>query len=71
ERLMAEIGVYDREENIGIISGMTREQLEMLPPDTRKWTFEEVEEGFPVNAAMREAFRCLRCYRVGLVAIGK
>jgi len=71
ERLMAEIGVYDREENIGIISGMKREQLEMLPPDTRKWTFEEVEEGFPVNAAMREAFRCLRCYRVGLVAIGK
>ena len=50
---------------------MTREQLEMLPPDTRKWTFEEVEEGFPVNAAMREAARCLRCYRVGLVAIGK
>ncbi len=71
ERLMAEIGVYDREENIGIISGMKREQLEMLPPDTRKWTFEEVEEGFPVNAAMREAARCLRCYRVGLVAIGK
>jgi NADPH-dependent glutamate synthase beta subunit-like oxidoreductase len=43
----------------------------MLPPDTRKWAFDEVEEGFPVNVAMREAARCLRCYRVGLVAIGK
>jgi formate dehydrogenase (NADP+) beta subunit len=71
ERLMAEIGVYDSEEKIGIIPGAKREQLEMLPPDTRKWTFAEAEKGFPVDAAMREAARCLRCYRVGLVAIGK
>jgi formate dehydrogenase beta subunit len=71
ERLMAEIGVYDAEEVIGIISGMKREQLGMLPPDSRKLTFDEVEKGFPVDAAMREAARCLRCYRVGLVAIGK
>lgn len=71
ERLMAKIGVYDREEKIGIIGGVKREQLEMLPPDTRKWTFAETEKGFPTDAAMREADRCLRCYRVGLVAIGK
>jgi formate dehydrogenase beta subunit len=71
ERLMAEIGVYDAEEVIGIVSGMKREQLGMLPPDSRKLTFDEVEKGFPVDAAMREAARCLRCYRVGLVAIGK
>jgi len=71
ERLMAAIGVYDREERIGIISGNKREQLEMLPPETRKKTFEEAEKGFPVDAAMREARRCLRCYRIGLVAIGK
>jgi formate dehydrogenase beta subunit len=71
ERLMAEIGVYDSEETIGIIPGGKREQLEMLPADTRKWTFDEVEGGFPTDAAMREAARCLRCYRIGLVAIGK
>jgi len=71
ERLMAQIGVYDSEENIGIIAGMKREQLEMLPPDTRKWTFDEAEKGLPTDAAMREAARCLRCYRVGLLAIGK
>jgi formate dehydrogenase beta subunit len=70
ERLMAQIGVYDSEENIGIIPGARREQLEMLPPDTRKRTFAEVEKGFPIDAAMREAARCLRCYRVGVVAIG-
>lgn len=71
ERLMAEIGVYDSEENIGITPGEKREQLKMLPPDTRKRIFDEVEKGFTTNAAMREAARCLRCYRVGLVAIGK
>ncbi|MBW2038577.1 MAG: FAD-dependent oxidoreductase [Deltaproteobacteria bacterium] len=69
ERLMSEIRVYDSEENIGIIPGGKREQLETLPPETRKWTFEEVEEGFSTDAAMREASRCLRCYRIGLVAI--
>jgi formate dehydrogenase beta subunit len=71
ERLMAQIGVYDRDETIGIIPGIKRGQLEMLPPDSRKKTFDEVEAGFPTNAAMREAARCLRCYRIGLVAIGK
>jgi formate dehydrogenase beta subunit len=71
ERLMAEIGVYDSEESIGIIPDGRREELALLPPDTRKWTFDEVEKGFPTNTAMREASRCLRCYRVGLVAIGK
>jgi formate dehydrogenase beta subunit len=71
ERLMTEIGVYDSEENIGILPGRKREQLEMVPPDIRKWTFDEVEQGFPTDTAMREAERCLRCYRVGLVAIGK
>ncbi|MBN1254870.1 MAG: FAD-dependent oxidoreductase [Deltaproteobacteria bacterium] len=71
ERLMAEIGVYDSEENIGIIPDGKREQLGLLPPESRKWTFEEVEKGFATDAAMREAARCLRCYRIGLVAIGK
>lgn len=71
ERLLAAIGVYDAEEEIGIVPGGEREVLEMLPPETRKRTFAEVEKGFSTDAAMREASRCLRCYRVGLVAIGK
>ncbi len=71
ERLMSAIGVYGSEEDIGIIPGRAREHLGELSPDTRKWTFDEVEIGFPTDAAMREAARCLRCYRVGLVAIGK
>lgn len=71
ETLMGQIGVYDSEEAIGIIPDKKRQQLETLPPETRKWIFDEVEEGFSTDAAMREAVRCLRCYRVGLVAIGE
>ena len=71
ERLMSRIGVYDSEEQIGIVAGGKREHLTMLPPDERKWTFDEVEQGFPTDAAMREATRCLRCYRVALVATGE
>jgi formate dehydrogenase beta subunit len=69
ERLMSAIGVYNSEEHIGVPAGRPRERLSMLPPDKRKYTFDEVEEGFPTSAAMREAARCLRCYRIGLVAI--
>jgi len=71
ERLMSEIGVYNSEENVGILPDKKREHLENLSPETRKWTFDEVEKGFSTDAAMREALRCLRCYRVGLVAIGE
>ncbi len=68
ENLMASIKVYDSQEEIGIIGGRKRKQLQMLPPKERKWTFEEVEKGFSVPAAIKEADRCLRCYRIALVA---
>jgi len=68
ENLMASIKVYDSQEKIGIIGGRERKQLAMLPPKERKWTFDEVEKGFSVPDAMKEADRCLRCYRLGLVA---
>jgi hypothetical protein len=41
----------------------------MLPPDSRKYTFDEVEAGFPVADAVAEARRCLRCYRVATLAV--
>ena len=68
ENLMASIKVYDSQEKIGIIGGRERKQLAMLPPKERRWTFDEVEKGFSVPDAMKEADRCLRCYRLGLVA---
>ena len=69
EALVEKIKVYNKEEKIGITGGTKREVLKMLPPETRKWIFDEVEEGFSIRAAQKEAERCLRCVRVGLFAV--
>jgi formate dehydrogenase beta subunit len=69
DKLFDAVKVYDPAENIGFLGGRSRYQLEMLPPDTRKWTFDEVEKGFSPQEAMAEADRCLRCYRVATIAV--
>jgi formate dehydrogenase beta subunit len=66
--LFSTIKVYDKNEQLGILGGQHTIHLRMLPPDTRKLTFAEVEEGFKTNEALREASRCLRCYRIGMIA---
>jgi len=65
----AKIKVYRKDEDIGIAGGQPRPPLRMLDPSTRKWTFDEVEEGFRSDEAIREAMRCLRCWRIGMVAV--
>lgn len=69
EDFFSAIGVYDPKEDIGIIDGRQRKDLKMMSPEKRKYTFDEVESGFPVNEAIEEADRCLRCYRIGLIAL--
>jgi formate dehydrogenase beta subunit len=69
EALVEKIKVYNKDEEIGISGGQKREVLKMLPPETRKWVFDEVEEGFSMPAAQKEAERCLRCVRIGLFAL--
>ena len=69
DKLFDAVKVYDPAEDIGFLGGRSRYQLEMLPPDTRKWTFDEVEKGFSPQEAMAEADRCLRCYRVATIAV--
>ena len=69
EKLFSQIGVFDPEERIGIPPGWAREESKILPPEVRKRTFEEVDKGYRTDAAIREATRCLRCYRIGLVAL--
>ncbi len=65
----AKIKVYRKDEDIGIAGGEARPHLRMLDPTIRKWTFDEVEEGFRSDEAIREAMRCLRCWRIGMVAV--
>ncbi len=70
EDLMATIGVYDKDEDVGMAGGQERKHLDMLDPEERRHTFDEVEMGYPIPVAREEAERCLRCYRIGLVALG-
>src|SRR5512139_153381 len=69
EALVEKIKVYDKNEKIGISGGQKRATLNLLPPDSRKWIFDEVEEGFSIPTAQKEAERCLRCVRIGLFAV--
>ena len=69
-RFFGDVKVYDKKENVGIAGDKKRKQLKAMAPEVRKWTFDEVEEGFKVNEAIEEASRCLRCYRIGMIAVG-
>ncbi len=69
EGLVEKIKVYNKNEKVGISGGQKRATLTMLPPDSRKWIFDEVEEGFSIPVAQKEAERCLRCVRIGLFAV--
>jgi len=69
ESLVEKIKVYNKDEKIGISGGQKRATLNLLPPDTRKWVFDETEEGFSIPVAQKEAERCLRCVRIGLFAV--
>jgi formate dehydrogenase beta subunit len=69
DQLFRTFKVYDPQEDIGIPDRRPRKHLAMLPPETRKKTFDEVEKGFTNPEAIAEASRCLRCYRVATVAV--
>jgi formate dehydrogenase beta subunit len=68
--LFGAIKVYNKKEKIGLVGGLKRAHQSMLAPEERKKSFVEVEAGFKINEAVGEAARCLRCYRIGMVALG-
>jgi len=45
-------------------AGVPRAAIAHEPADERKADFREVDHGFTAPEAVREADRCLRCYRV-------
>ena len=63
------VKLFDPKESTGLLGGCPAHHLKMLPPEERKYNFDEVEQGFSVQEAMAEANRCLRCYRVVTLAI--
>jgi hypothetical protein len=46
-----------------------RQAPQHLPVPERKLNFNEMEKVFTRNEAIQEAKRCLRCYRVMLMAV--
>ena len=69
-KFFGELKVYDKNENVGFLGDHPRMKLRHMAPEVRKWTFEEFEEGFRTDEAITEASRCLRCYRIGMIAVG-
>jgi len=64
-------GFIDKDEKIGLLGGRSRPHIECLPVETRVHTFEEVDLGLSAAAAIQDAERCLRCYRIALLAVNE
>jgi hypothetical protein len=59
----------NRQRDGNIVANQPRQSPEQLPIPDRVLNFDEVEQPFTYEAAAKEAERCLRCYRVMLMAI--
>jgi formate dehydrogenase beta subunit len=67
--LFKQIPAYDPDEKIRKVDPRNRMKTAMLPPETRKHSFDEVEQVFSAQEAVAEAERCLRCYQVATIAV--
>ena len=69
EDLIAELGVFDKNEQPGLFGGLHREHQPKVNGAERAKTYDEIELAMPESQAVTEAERCLRCYRVGMIAV--
>lgn len=69
ERLIAQLGVFYYKEKMPY-AGNTRKLHAPVPAaEVRTRSFEEVEGKVSPACAVKEAARCLRCYRIAMAAI--
>jgi formate dehydrogenase (NADP+) beta subunit len=69
EKTISQLGVFNWKEP-GPFAAQTRKlELKTLEPEVRIKSFDEVEFGPSPAEALREANRCLRCYRIAMVAV--
>ncbi len=68
EDLVHEVGL-SRQRRGGIVPKSMLQSPEQLSMQDRRLNFDEVEKCLTTEAAFREAERCLRCYRVMILAI--
>lgn len=71
EKFINKFEDYSREEKVSALGGLKRTEMPQLPIETRIHNFEEVETGFAASSAIQEASRCLRCYRIALLALNE
>jgi formate dehydrogenase beta subunit len=69
EKTISDLGVFDPKEKMPFPGLTQRPKLAALDPEYRIQNFEEVESGISSAEALKEAARCLRCYRIGLAAV--
>jgi formate dehydrogenase beta subunit len=71
EDILNYLGVYDKNEQVPwVAAGHRAHQAEVHGKERASYkNYQEVELGFTESEAVREAERCLRCYRVAMVAI--
>jgi len=71
EDILTNLPVYDKNEQVPWLDSAHREhQAEVHGPERASCgNYQEVELGFANSQAVREAERCLRCYRVAMVAV--
>ena len=64
QELLRALEVHDAEERVPLPAGPGRAPVKQRVPAERTGDFGEVEQGLTREAAVAEAERCLRCYRV-------
>jgi formate dehydrogenase beta subunit len=71
EDILSYLGVYDKNEQVPWLDSAPREHQGEIHGKGRASykNYCEVELGFANSQAVREAGRCLRCYRVAMVAV--
>jgi len=69
EDILNTLGVFDKNEEIGICGGLHREHQPKVDGAERAQNYDEIELAMPESQAAREAERCLRCYRVAMLAV--
>ncbi len=71
EDILSYMSVYDKNEQVPWLDSAHREHQTEIHGKERasKGNYQEVELGFVNSQAVREAERCLRCYRMAMVAV--
>ncbi|MBI5177690.1 MAG: FAD-dependent oxidoreductase [Nitrospinae bacterium] len=69
EKVIAGIGAYDKDEAVPQAKGWERKAMPICSRHDKVGSFNEVELGYPMEDAMEEAARCMRCYIVGMACV--